>query len=174
MTIRRALVASLVATSCFLPVSAAAAIPLQVHVTVVAGDGMTGFSHVTAVGFGINIEVLIRFENFAFLDAARADSEFPVDIYVDAIRPDGRFTSWVGQPLGSTFVTGQAPVPLLTGVIPEVGSKNAYRWINFSTGSPPGWYVLYGIVVRAGANPLDPREWAGWYPAAFYPLLVTP
>jgi len=72
------------------------------------------------------------------------------------------------------FVTGPAPVPLFAAAAPEVGTHHAYRWIHFSDGAAPGWYVLYGIVVRAGANPLDPREWDGWNPAAFYPLVVTP
>jgi hypothetical protein len=53
--------------------------------------------------------------------------------------------------------------------VPEVGTQHAYRWINFSTGAAPGWYVLYAIVVRTGANPLAPREWAGWRPASFHP-----
>jgi hypothetical protein len=98
--------------------------------------------------------VQFDFESFGFLDARNADSN-AVDVYVGAIRPDGRFMSWVGDPLASTFVTGQAPVPLFAGVVPTVGTRNFQRSLSFAAGAGPGWCVLYGLVVRAGANPLD-------------------
>jgi hypothetical protein len=167
-----ALLTFVVTTSWLLPVRASAAIPLQVYVAIYAGYGY-GSIHTTPLG-AFNMEVMFVFENFAFLDAGNADSNAAVDVYVGAILPDGRFTSWVGDPQGSTFVTGQTPVPLFAGIVPVVGTRNVYRQISFTGVAGPGWYVLYGIVVRAGANPLDAREWSGWNPAAFYPLLVTP
>jgi hypothetical protein len=157
-----------------LPVTASAAIPLQVSVTVVAATGLGGFTHATPAGGFTFMEVQFVFESFGFLDARNADSNAAVDVYVGAILPDGRFMSWVGDPLASTFVTGQAPVPLFAGVVPAVGTRNFQRSLSFTAGAAQGWYVLYGIVVRAGADPLEPREWGGWNPAAFYPFLVTP
>ncbi len=166
---RLRLVTWLAACSWIVPVSAGAVIPLQSFVTVMAGDGLTGFSHTAPIGRFTVMEVAFAFESFGFFDASNADSN--VDVYVGMILPDGRFMSWVGDPLASTFVTGQAPVPLFAGVVPSVGTQHFYRWLTPAT---PGWCILYGLVVRAGANPLDPREWAGWNPAAFYPFLVTP
>lgn len=67
-------------------------------------------------------------------------------------------------------MAGQAPIPLLAGIVPVVGTQNFLRSLRFATA--PGWYILYGIVVRAGANALDPGEWSGWNPAVFYPFVV--
>ena len=166
-----ALVMCLVVASWLAPMTAGAAIPLQSFVTIIVSDGITGFAHAAPVGPFMVMEVAIEFASFGFLDAPNADSYPPVDVYVGMILPDGRFMSWVGDPHGSTFVTGPAPAPLFAGVVPSVGTHHAYRYPTFGT---PGWWILYGLVVRAGANPLEPREWAGWNPAAFYPLLVVP
>jgi hypothetical protein len=166
-----ALVTCVVAISGLLPATAGAAIPLQSFVTVTAGNGFVPSIHTAPLGPFTVMEVSVEFASFGFLDAANADSNLAVDVYVGMILPDGRFMSWVGDPHGSTFVTGPAPAPLFSGVVPSVGTYHAYRWLTLAT---PGWCVLYGLVVRAGANPLDPREWAGWNPAAFYPLLVVP
>ncbi|HMH50712.1 MAG TPA: hypothetical protein VK548_10795 [Candidatus Acidoferrum sp.] len=166
-----AFVTCVAATSWLLPVTASAAIPLQSFVTVTAGNGFVPSIHTAPLGPFTVMEVAVEFASFGFLDVPNADSVFAVDVYVGMILPDGRFVSWVGDPFGSSFVTGPAPAPLFVGVVPSVGNHHAYRWLTLTT---PGWCVLYGLVVRAGANPLDPREWAGWNPAAFYPLLVVP
>jgi hypothetical protein len=177
MTIMRAhathlrLVICLVVVSWLLPAMAGAAIPLQSFVTVTAGDGFTPSTHTAPLGPFTVMEVAVEFASFGFFDASSADSFPAIDVYVGMILPDGRFMSWVGDPYGSTFVTGPAPTPLFAGVVPSVGKYHVYRWLTLAT---PGWCVLYSLVVRAGANPLDPREWAGWNPAAFYPLLVVP
>jgi hypothetical protein len=171
---RLGLVTCLAVGSWLLPVTARAEIPLQSSVAVTAGNGLTGFSHVTPIGSFTIMEVSFTFESFGFLDARNADSIAAVDVYVGAVLPDGRFMSWAGDPFASTFVTGQAPVPLFAAVVPAVGTQYFYRHLSFATGAAQGWYVLYGLVVRAGANPLDPREWGGWNPAAFYPFLVIP
>lgn len=155
------LVTWLAACSWMVPATAGAATPLQSFVVVTATDGITGSYHTAAVGRSLTVEAAAIFANFAFLDAPNAEPFVPIDVYVGTILPDGRFTSWVGAPLGSTFVTGPAPVPLFAGIVPSVGTFNVYRSLTFAT---PGWNVLYGLVVRAGANPLDPQEWAGWNP----------
>ena len=56
------------------------------------------------------------------------------------------------------------------------GSTPQYfqRHLSFTAADPLGWQVLYGVAVRAGANPLDPREWAGWNATSFFPVLVLP
>jgi len=165
-----AFVTCVAATSWLLPATAGAAIPLQSFVMVTAGNGFVQL-HTAPLGPLTVMEVAVEFASFGFLDVPSADYNVAVDVYVGMVLPDGRFVSWVGDPLGSSFVTGAAPAPLFAGVVPSVGKYYAHRWLTLTT---PGWCVLYGLVVPAGANPLDPREWAGWNPAAFYPLLVVP
>ena len=178
MTIVRARAATLalvtcvvVATSWRLPATAGSVIPLQSFVRIMAGDGFIPSIHTAPLGPFTVMEVAVEFASFGFLDVPNADSNLAVDIYMGIVLPDGRFMSWVGDPHSATFVTGPTPAPLFAGVVPSVGTYPAYRWLTLAT---PGWCVLYGIVVRAGANPLDPREWVGWNPAVFYPLLVVP
>ena len=92
----------------------------------------------------------------------------PCDVYVGASLPDGRFLSWVGDPQAPTLVTSAAPIPFLADVTAaETTSFNLLH--RFTAVDPQGWYILYGLVVAAGADPLDPRRWIDTY---FFPLLV--
>ena len=171
----RAAKLGLVACLVLVPAIVGAAVPLAPVITVVAGTGLVGLTHTIPIGGGIIMEVDLSFQDLGgLLDTRMADSAGGTDLYVGAILPDGRFMSWVGDPQASTFVTGPSPVPLLVGFIPKEGAQFFSRHLNFAVGDPQGWYVLYGLIVRAGANPLDPREWGGWNPTSFYPFLVTP
>jgi len=164
--------ASLMVASLFVPDTGRALAPA---ITVVAGTGLAGLTHTIPIGGGVIMQVTLSFRDLGgLLDTQTADTPRGADLYVGAILPDGRFMSWVGDPQASTFVTGQSPVPLLAGFVPEVGEQYFSRQLSFRAGDPQGWYVLYGLVVRPGANPLDPREWGGWNPTSFYPFLVTP
>ena len=95
---------------------------------------------------------------------------FPVDIYVGAILPDGRFASWVGTPQAPTVVTGAAPVPIILDVNLMEKSETAIR-VEFTATEPTGWYLLYGIVVKTGGAPFDPASWISTH---FYPFLMGP
>jgi hypothetical protein len=95
-------------------------------------------------------------------------------VYVGTILSDGRFVSWTGEPRGATAVTGNAPVPLLAGILPTTAPQYFQRYLRLTAADPQGWHVLYGLAVRAGADPLDPREWAGWNATSFFPILVLP
>ena len=97
-------------------------------------------------------------------------SRYPADIYVGAIRPDGRFASWVGSPQVPTVVTGAAPLPIIVNVDLLEKSQTAVR-LDFVAQEPAGLYVLYGIVTRTGSTPLDPTFWISTH---FYPFLLVP
>ena len=73
---------------------------MQPFVTVSASE-WGGSAHVTAIRGFIFMEVSIQFEDLTFFEGPNPMP--PFDIYVGAMLPDGRFISWVGQPLGSTF-----------------------------------------------------------------------
>ncbi len=83
---------------------------------------------------------------------------YPTDIYVGAIRPDGQFASWIGNPQAPTVVIGAVPVPLVVNVDLVETSQTATR-LDFVAQEPVGLYVLYGIVTRTGSRPFDPAYW---------------
>jgi len=156
------LVVGLVAISLFRPeASRAAPFLTPVSITVYATYGI-GPLHTTPIGAGILMDAVVSLEY----------GDFPhrVDLYVGAILPDGRFASWVGDPAQPSLATGGTPQPFLVNVIPAEASYSLTVQ-QFSGGDPTGWYTLYGIIVPAGAPPLDPGRWLS---TSFSPLLVTP
>ena len=111
--------------------------------------------------------------SWIFMDAVlstQQDSATRSDVYVGVVTPDGRNASWVGDPQAPIFVVGP-PVPFLADVIltepPPLTPP--YRMLIHVT-APEGWYMLYGLVVGAGQDPGDPRNWRN---ASFFPLLIT-
>jgi len=169
------LIATLLASSVFVSGArgvAAAQIP---SITVFATDGLVGVQlHAVPIGHFLSMEASLLFEDIVFYDRSRALPVVRYDVYVGAMLPDGRFVSWTGDPHAATLVTGNAPVPLLADILPTGTPQYFQRYLSFTAADPLGWQVLYGIVVRAGANPLDPREWAGWNATSFFPVLVLP
>ena len=164
------LVAWLLVGSWLLPAAPAQAI---ITITVVATYGIVGPSHVAVAGTWIITEAGLTVDGAAYLDRLAGQKytyAVPVDVYVGLIQPDGRFASWVGDPRAPSLLIGPAPVPLLAGVVPSDVSSSQ-RVHQFGASDARGWYVLYGLVVDAGADPLDPHR---WITTSFFPLLVTP
>ena len=121
MAAKLGFVAFLMVTSLVVPETGRALAPA---ITVVAGTGLGGLTHTIPIGGGVFMQVTLSFQDLGgLLDTQKADSAAGADLYVGAILPDGRFKSWVGDPQASTFVTGQAPVPLLAGFVPEEGEQ---------------------------------------------------
>jgi hypothetical protein len=101
------------------------------------------------------------------------DSEWTegVDVYVGVTLPSGESFSWVGGNDPSPRLAASAtPTPLLVGVVPTQPATFSVVH-TFTTGNPLGWYRFYGLVVPAGADPVDPRRWLN---ASFFPFHVTP
>jgi len=155
------LVASVLALS-LMPSAASRAVPIlsAVSVTVYATHGMKPI-HTTPVSPGFRMDAIVSLDY--------EDSPSPVDLYVGAILPDGRFASWVGDPRTPSVSIGTTPVPFLVNHTPEDAAYNLNQPLSLT--DPTGWYTLYGIIVPAGADPLDPNRWVS---TSFYPLLVTP
>ena len=169
------LITTLLAGSLLVPGPRGAATAQIPSMTVFATDGLVGVQlHAVPIGHVLSMEAALSFENIAFLDRSRDVPVLRYDVYVGAILPDGRFVSWTGDPHAATLVTGNAPVPLLANILPTSTPQYFQRYLSFTAGDPLGWHVLYGLAVRAGANPLDPREWAGWNATSFFPVLVLP
>ena len=163
------LMAWLVASSLLLPVTSSAGLA-RLSMGVVATDGMRTF-HVTPIGAEISMEATLSVKGGILIEGPNC--VVPVvhcDVYVGAIVPDGRFVSWVGDPQAPTLVTSAAPIPFLADV--TAAETTSFRLNHsFTAVDPQGWYVLYGLVVAAGADPLDPHRWLD---TSFFPLLVTP
>ena len=155
------LAASVLALSLVQP-SASRAVPIlsSVSITVYATHGM-GPIHTTPVGAGFRMDAILSLDY--------DDHPGPIDVYVGAILPDGRFASWVGDPREPSLRISAAPVPFLANLTPVDATYNLN--VRFSSTDPQGWYTLFGIIVPAGADPLDPDRWLS---TSFYPLLVTP
>lgn len=156
-----ALAASLVALSLLQP-AAGRAVPIlsPVSITVYATYGM-GPIHTTPITAAFRMDAILSID---YDDIPRS-----VDVYVGAILPDGRFASWVGDPQKPSVSTGAKPVPFLVSLTPVDATYNLNEQL--SSTDQRGWYTLYGIIVPAGADPLDPHRWLS---TSFYPLLVTP
>jgi len=143
--------------------------------TVIATDENLGIRHhAWSIGYSLSMEALLSFEDIVFFDGSNALPAVRYDVYVGVMLPDGRFASWTGDPHAATLVTGTAPVPILAGILPTTALQFFRRYHRFTAADPLGWHVLYGLAVRAGVNPLDPREWAGRNAAAFFPILILP
>lgn len=155
-----ALAASIVALS-LVPPATSRAVPILsgVSITVYATHGM-GPIHATPIVAGFRMDAILSLDY--------DDAPGGIDVYVGAILPDGRFASWVGDPQKPSVSTGPAPVPFLVNFTPADATYNLNQQL--SSTDPRGWYTLYGIIVSAGANPLDPNRWLS---TSFYPLLVT-
>ena len=163
IAIKLRLVAWLVAGSLLLPGTSRAQIdfPALPSITVAASNG--GFRTYN-----------IRIGGKIFMETTLSVTEFipflHVDVYVGAILPDGRFASWVGDPQAPTLVTGAAPVPLVANVVPAATTYYFRPAYTFTAADAQGWYWLYGIVTRAGTDPLLPV----WIDVSFWPFLVSP
>ena len=150
----------------FVGTSAATSIggtPLQISVA--AGTGLE-LVHYTTAGRPIAIDVIIE---------AQGATPFSSDVYVVILSPDGRATSLLVNGalpfinVVPALVTGP-PVPLFGNVILDKGAGGRLLIPNFGAGGPPGWYVICGLIVAAGRDPGDPKQWAS---SSFFPLLVT-
>ncbi len=170
-----ALIATLLSSSLLLPGAGGVATAQIPSMTVFATDGLLGVQlHAVPIGHILAMEAALSFDDRAFLDRSRALPIVRYDVYVGIMLPDGRFVSWTGDPHAATLVTGNTPVPLLANILPSSTPQFFQRYLSFTAADPLGWRVLYGVAVRAGANPLDPREWAGWNATSFFPVLVLP
>ena len=170
-----AVIATLLATSLFVPGAGGVARAQLPSMTVIATDELLGIRlHTVPIGYLLSMEALLSFEDIVFYDGASAVPVVRYDVYVGVMLPDGRFASWTGDPHAATLVTGAAPVPILAGILPTTALQFFRRHHNFTAADPLGWHVLYGLAVRSGANPLDPREWAGSDAASFFPVLILP
>ncbi|HMH50711.1 MAG TPA: hypothetical protein VK548_10790 [Candidatus Acidoferrum sp.] len=170
------LIATLLASSLLIVSAARGVAAAQLpSMTVIATDEQLGIRlHAVPIGYSLSMEALLSFEDIVFYDGSSALPVVQYDVYVGVMLPDGRFASWTGDPHAATLVTGTAPVPILAGILPTTAPQFFRRYQGFTAADPQGWHVLYGLAVRAGANPLDPREWAGWNAAVFFPILILP
>ena len=170
------LIATLLASSLLVVPAASRVAAAQLpSMTVIATDELLGIRlHTVPIGYLLSMEALLSFEDVVFYDGSSPLPVVRYDVYVGTMLPDGRFASWTGDPHAATLVTGTAPVPILAGILPTTPPQFFRRYHRFTAADPLGWQVLYGLAVRAGANPLDPREWAGWNAASFFPVLILP
>jgi hypothetical protein len=169
-------VASLVAASALLSGTSGAGRPIKpMSIQVYAGQSIFSGAQVELfvgrVGERSYMEAILSVEAVPIgCPTCLVPGRFPVDIYVGAILPDGRFASWVGTPQAPTIVTGVAPVPLIVDVNLVEESETAVR-VEFTATEPTGSYLLYGIVVKTGGAPFDPASWISTH---FYPFLLGP
>ena len=91
-----------------------------------------------------------------------------VDAYVGLRRPDGALESVTSR--GGTFVLSSpapAPAPTAQTALPTfnyAGPLAVRAWI---PADPPGVWLAYAVLVRAGQSPLDPSNWVGSSTAVF-------
>ena len=169
-------VASLVAATVLLPETSSAGRPIKpISILVYAGQSIFPGAQVEGfvgrVGDRSYMEAILSVEAMPIAcPTCSIPGRFPVDIYVGAILPDGRFASWVGTPQAPTVVTGAAPVPLIVDVNLLEKSETVVR-VEFTATEPTGLYLLYGIVVETGGAPFDPASWISTH---FYPFLMGP
>ena len=166
----------LVVACLFLPGSASAGPPLNpIRITVYAGQsvfpGAQFALYVGRTGERSYMEAILSVDaQPPPCPVCLVPGRFPVDIYVGAILPDGRFVSWVGTPQAPVVVTGAAPLPFIRNV--ELLEKlDASVRVEFVATEPAGWHLLYGIVVQTGGAPFDPASWISTH---FYPFLMVP
>ena len=163
------LMTCLVAGSLLLPVTSSAVGRLSIQVA--ASNGLFTF-HATRIGSAFFWEATLSVNDLLVEGpncVVNVGGNFGhCDVYVGASLPDGRFVSWVGDPQAPTLVTSAAPIPFLADV--TAAKTTSFRLVHRFT-DPQGWYILYGLVVPAGADPLDPRRWTDTY---FFPFLVGP
>ena len=163
------LIAWLVTSSLLSSVGTSAAtsvggIPPQISIA--ASNGLSSENYATA-GSVVFIDVMLL---------AQGATPFGSDVYVVILSPDGRATSLrVDQPPPffnrvPVLVTG-LPVPLLVNVVLDKDTGGRLVVSNFAAGGPQGWYVICGLIVAAGRDPGDPKQWAS---SSFFPILVTP
>ena len=135
------------------------------QISIAAGTGLD-LVHYTTAGRLIAIDVTIE---------AQGATLFASDVYVVILSPDGQATSLlVNQAppflnVVPALVTGP-PVPLLANIILDKDAGGRLLIPNFAAGGQQGWYVIFGLIVAAGRDPGDPKQWAS---ASFFPLLVT-
>jgi hypothetical protein len=135
--------------------------PKPPAIAVSASDGLATI-HAAPPGSPIVME--------AMLTVPDAESTARVDVYLGVVPPGGESLSWVvGTYSLPTMVSSAAPVPYLVDfpVYPAT-FRLSYR---SSVAEARGWHTLYGLIVRAGANPLDPLQWIS---TSLFPFLVTP
>ena len=168
------LMAWLVAGSLLLPVTSSAdsAVLGRLSIRVAVSNGLFTY-HATRIGAAISWEAVLSVNADLLIEGPNCvvnggGNWGHCDVYVGASLPDGRFVSWVGDPQAPTLVTSAAPIPFLADV--TAAETTSFRLVHRFT-DPQGWYILYGLVVPAGADPLDPRRWADTY---FFPFLVGP
>jgi hypothetical protein len=136
------------------------------QISVAAGTGL-GLANYTTAGSVVAIDVMLL---------AQDATPFRSDVYVGILSPDGQSTSLLVDQAPPFFnvvpalVTGP-PVPLLANVVLDKDTGGRLVIANFAAGGPQGWYVIYGLIVGAGRDPGDPKQWAS---SSFFPLLVTP
>lgn len=175
-TAKLTVVACVAAACLFLPGPSSAGPPLNpIRITIYAGQsifpGAQFALYMGRVGERSYMEAILSVEAMPIgCPTCLVPGRFPVDVYVGAILPDGRFASWVGTPQAPAVVTGAAPVPFILDVNLLEKSETAVR-VEFTATEPAGWYLLYGIVVTTGGAPFDPASWISTH---FYPLLMVP
>jgi hypothetical protein len=105
---------------------------------------------VTPIGSSIAIEALVTAQN-GLADLVK------VDVYAGFMRPNGD-TVWVtGTALAPMLTASAVPVPFLVGAPAKATAFGVtYRFVSTDL---RGWYLLNGLVVRAGADPHDPCQW---------------
>jgi hypothetical protein len=135
------------------------------RINIAASNGLSSENYTTA-GSVVFIDVMLLAQNA---------TPFGSDVYVVILSPDGQATSLlVDQPPPffnrvPSLVTGR-PIPLLANVVLDTDTGGRLAISNFAAGGPQGWYVICGLVVAAGRDPGDPKQWAS---SSFFPILVT-
>jgi len=107
-----------------------------------------------------------------FEATASRDLSNPVDVYFGVVAPGERVFSWspaVGAPnlREGLFPAGQAITATQISSTGLLGSGPQYT---FPAGSPLGIYSVFFLLVYAGNDPRDPRQWVA---ANMSPLVIT-
>ncbi|HMH50713.1 MAG TPA: hypothetical protein VK548_10800 [Candidatus Acidoferrum sp.] len=137
------------------------------QISIAASDARLLIANYTTAGSVLFLDVMVL---------AQDATPFSSDVYVGILSPDGHSTSLLVDQAPPFFnvvpalVTGP-PVPLLANVVLDKDTGGRLVIPNFAAGGPQGWYVIYGLIVGAGRDPGDPKQWAS---SSFFPILVTP